>query len=93
MVILSASHGLALVVHEHRTMHHPDVPGVRGFTHLEDGLLDNLRVDGCHTVGGLATNGCHESHVDQPAFTARISQIPLVSLPAAVLPGKIEESC
>ena len=42
-------------------------------TYLEDGLLDDLRVDGGHTIGGLAANHSHESHVHQPALNQCIS--------------------
>ncbi len=37
---------------------------------LEDGLLDDLRVDSSHTVGRLAANGGHEGHVHQPAVSS-----------------------
>ena len=39
---------------------------------LEDGLLDDLRVDGSHAIDCLAPHHCQVRHVDQPACTPDI---------------------
>ncbi len=44
---------------------------------LEDGVLDDVRMDGRHPVGGFAADHGHERHVDQPAMLPfRISFVP-----------------
>ena len=39
---------------------------------LEDGVLDDVGVDGGHPVGGLAADDGHERHVDEPAQSHQI---------------------
>lgn len=38
---------------------------------VEDLVLDNLRVNGCHSVDGRATNDGQVSHVDEAAWESR----------------------
>ena len=43
--------------------------------YLEDGLLDDLRVNGGHTVYGLAAHNSQISHVHQPAHMWQLKDV------------------